>query len=104
MSAAGATNDRAVAAHEAGEEHGRHQHPGPRHLVPPLPLSRGQPGPSLQGRRRVSESMENLDFILKVQFNGQHFQIEEIIDFWRSFREYLCKIFINLKSKENIWL
>ena len=89
MSAAGATNDRAVAAHEAGEEHGRHQHPGPRHLVPPLPLSRGQPGPSLQGRRRVSESMENLDFILKVQFNGQHFQIEEIIDFWKFQREYL---------------
>ena len=79
MSAAGATNDRAVAAHEAGEEHGRHQHPGPRHLVPPL--SRGQPGPSLH--ERVSESMENLDFILKVQFNGQHFQIEEIIDFWK---------------------
>ena len=72
MSAAGATNDRAVAAHEAGEEHGRHQHPGPRHLgEPPLPLSRGPPGPSLH--ERVSESMENLDFILKVQFKGQHF-------------------------------
>ena len=46
--------------------------------------------------------MENLDFILKVQFNGQHFQIEEIIDFWKFQR--IFKIFIKLKSKENIWL
>ena len=98
MSATGTTNDRAVAAHEAGQEHGRHQHPG--HLVPPL--SRGPLGPSLHGRKRVSESMENLDFILKVQFNGQHFQIEEIIDFWKFQR--ISQIFINLKSKENIWL